>query len=408
MAIQSYATIAPMHLLHLSLTNFRNFIHLDTDLNQGPTILVGENAQGKTSLLEAIYYLAEANSPHASNDRQLINFLALEDSPPVARIVAEISKSDRLQRLEIRLILEPVGEAGDRRLRKEILINGIKRRTNELAGSFNAVLFLPKNLIIVEGSPSERRKYLNSALVQSDPVYADALATYQKVISQRNALLKKLQKRASSPDELEYWDEQLANLGATLMHLRALALRQLEKYAAEIHRNLTRSDDNLRLEYLPSYNQFPLPHNQLTETDVEFAVLSRETLRNGLLRELKKIRPAEIRRGVSLLGPHRDDFRFSVDGMDLRTYGSRGQNRTAMMALKLGEVQWHYEQTKEWPVLLLDEVLAELDPQRRDDLLQRVEKVSQAILTTADINMVNSQFREQAQIWKISNGQIHR
>lgn len=397
-----------MHLLHLSLTNFRNFIHLDTDLNQGPTILVGENAQGKTSLLEAIYYLAEANSPHASNDRQLINFLALEDSPPVARIVAEISKSDRLQRLEIRLILEPVGEAGDRRLRKEILINGIKRRTNELAGSFNAVLFLPKNLIIVEGSPSERRKYLNSALVQSDPVYADALATYQKVISQRNALLKKLQKRASSPDELEYWDEQLANLGATLMHLRALALRQLEKYAAEIHRNLTRSDDNLRLEYLPSYNQFPLPHNQLTETDVEFAVLSRETLRNGLLRELKKIRPAEIRRGVSLLGPHRDDFRFSVDGMDLRTYGSRGQNRTAMMALKLGEVQWHYEQTKEWPVLLLDEVLAELDPQRRDDLLQRVEKVSQAILTTADINMVNSQFREQAQIWKISNGQIHR
>ena len=127
-----------------------------------------------------------------------------------------------------------------------------------------------------------------------------------------------------------------------------------------------------------------------------------------MLRELKKIRPAEIRRGVSLLGPHRDDFRFSVDGMDLRTYGSRGQNRTAMMALKLGEVQWHYEQTKEWPVLLLDEVLAELDPQRRDDLLQRVEKVSQAILTTADINMVNSQFREQAQIWKISNGQIHR
>ena len=110
-----------MHLLHLSLTNFRNFIHLDTDLNQGPTILVGENAQGKTSLLEAIYYLAEANSPHASNDRQLINFLALEDSPPVARIVAEISKSDRLQRLEIRLILEPVGEAGDRRLRKKFL-----------------------------------------------------------------------------------------------------------------------------------------------------------------------------------------------------------------------------------------------------------------------------------------------
>jgi len=396
-----------MHLLHLSLTNFRNFIRLETDLKEGPTILVGKNAQGKTSLLEAMYYLSEANSPHATSDRQLINFLALEDSPPVARIVAEISKSDRLQRLEIRLILEPVGQAGDVRLRKEILINGLKRRTNELAGTFNAVLFLPMNLIIVEGSPNERRKYLNSALVQSDPVYADALAKYHKVVPQRNALLKRLQERVSSHDELEYWDEQLADLGATIMRLRAHALHDLEKYAAEIHRSLTRSDENLRLEYLPSYNQ-PLPNSQLRLTELDFASLSRETLKEGLLSELERVRQAEIRRGASILGPHRDDIRFSLDGVDLRAYGSRGQNRTAMMAVKLGEVRWHYARTKEWPVLLLDEVLAELDPVRRDDLLERVGKVSQAILTTADIDMVNSQFRQQAEIWRISEGRISR
>lgn len=396
-----------MHLLHLSLTNFRNFIRLETDLKEGPTILVGDNAQGKTSLLEAMYYLAEATSPHATHDRQVINFHALNDSPPVARIVAKIYKSDRLQRLEIRLILEPVGGAGDVRLRKEILVNGVKRRKNQLAGTFNAVLFLPKNLSIVEGSPSERRKYLNSALVQSDPAYANALSKYQKVIPQRNALLKKLL-HASSHHELVYWDEQLAELGASIMLSRALALRELEKYAADIHRDLARDDQTLRLEYLPSYNPASLPNNQPTQPETDLASLSTETLKDGLLGELARIREAELRRGVSILGPHRDDILFSLDGVDLRSYGSRGQNRTAMLALKLGEVQWHYVQTKEWPVLLLDEVLAELDPQRRDDLLERVGKVSQAILTTADIHMVNNRFRQQAELWEIRGGQISR
>jgi len=212
-----------MRLTHLSLTNFRNFARLDIDVPGGSVLLVGGNAQGKTSLLEAVYFLATFVSFHATSDRQLVNFIAGREPLAVARIVADYCRSseptssaaipERTHRLEVRLIQETNGLNGTPRLRKEILSDGVKRKASEAAGNFNAVLFLPHMLRVVEGAPEERRRYLNLLLSQVWPHYAWTLSEYNRALSQRNALLKQLAERGGDPAQLAYWDEQLATTG---------------------------------------------------------------------------------------------------------------------------------------------------------------------------------------------------
>jgi DNA replication and repair protein RecF len=408
--VLTYATIPTSMLLsHLSLTNFRNFIRLEADFQGGSTILVGANAQGKTSLLEAIYYLAGATSPHATSDRQLINFLTLKETLPFARIAAEFHLKDRLQRIEIRIILEPIGPLGEIRLKKEVLINGLKKRVGDLSGIFNVVMFLPQDMRIIEGPPEGRRRSLDFTLTQADPAYAAARQEYAKVLTQRNALLKQLQERNAVQDELAFWDEQIADHGATIMRSRAVALNELEEITSKIHTQLTRSSERLRLIYKPSYLPDTSPEYQLDlplETTLDLSTTSWEKLRTGLRSALQDTRRIEIQRGMTLLGPHRDDIRIHANGIDLHLYGSRGQNRTAMLAAKLGEVEWLLKKTGDWPVLLLDEVLAELDRDRREDLLSRLETAHQAILTAADLSMFTESFQEKAIVWQISGGRI--
>jgi DNA replication and repair protein RecF len=395
-------------LTHLSLTNFRNFIRLEADLPPGPTLLLGANAQGKTSLLEAIHYLVAADSPHATQDRQLINFLALEESPPVARLVGEVNRGGHATRLEIRLILEKAnGE--EPRLRKDVLVNGVRRRVGELAGAFNAVLFLPEDLRVLEGSPGDRRRYLDLALAQADPHYAAALGEYTRVLTQRNALLKQLAESAAGGDQLDYWDQQAAEVGARLFRGRALALRELEAAAVPQHTELTRGAESLRLEYLPALpaanpvdSQMGLPIDE----SPDWTSLSHAAWRDRLQASLVRLRPDDIQRGSTGMGPHRDEIRFLANGIDLRPYGSRGQNRTAMVSLKLAEVEWLRQRTGEWPVLLLDEVLSELDPDRRRDLLARVGQSQQALLTSTDVSPFDTDFRRRATIWKIHAGRV--
>ncbi len=398
-----------MQLVHLSLTNFRNFVRLETEIPSGPTLLVGANAQGKTSLLESIYYLAGASSPHATHDRQLINFLALRQDRPFARLSAEVRRGDRLQRIEVRIILDPAVAGGDQRLHKEILINGVKRRVADLAAGINAVLFLPQDLRVIEGSPGDRRRYLDAILSQAEIAYAEALSEYAKVLSQRNALLKQLQDRNGNDGQMEFWDEQLAEFGATLIRSRALALIEIERLAASIHHELSRGRETLRLDYLPAFDPAGHPQAQLglpLHAPVDRTGIARTVIRDGLLQALQACRREEIARGVTTLGPHRDDVRFASNGIDLRHYGSRGQNRTAMLSAKLAETEWLCSRTGEWPVLLLDEVLAELDAERRTDLLGRVAAAPQALLTAADAEMFSPAFRQRANIWKIDAGQL--
>lgn len=398
-----------MLLKHLSLTNFRNFIRLERDFSPGSTILAGSNGQGKTSLLEAIYFLTSATTYHAANDRQLINFLALEDDAPFARLVAELEASGRLRRIEIRIILNPTGKNGNARIKKEVLVNGLSRRIRELAGVCNAVMFLPQDMDIIEGSPGSRRKYIDSSLNQADPTYAVTLSEYNKVLTQRNALLKQIQERKAAEDQLLFWDNELSTLAAALIRMRSLALTELNDLAKPIHGKLTRDHENLQINYVPSYDPAARQDGQLglpIDTPLERNNISTEDIKQGMSEKFLMLRSEEIARGVTLVGPHRDDFTFRANGVDLRTYGSRGQNRTAILATKLSEILWLRNRTQEWPILLLDEVLAELDSERREALLGSIETVEQTILTGADASMFSSAFKEEATIWQISAGTI--
>lgn len=398
-----------MRVRHLSLTNFRLYARLESALPAGPLILVGANAQGKTSLLEALFYLATAQSHHAAVDRQLINFLALHEAQPFARIVAEVETQREVLRVEIRLIVDAAG--GEGRLRKEILVNGVKKRLGDLAGRVNVVLFLPQDMAIVEGSPSDRRRYLDLALSQVDATYNFALAEYGKILSQRNALLKQLQDRGGNADQLDFWDERLGEHGGLIMAARIAALAELEAIAALVHRDLTAGADSLRLAYHPAFDPTAAPDGQLglpLQVPVHQVGLSAPDIQARLRQKLQAARAEEIARGMTLTGPHRDEIRFIAGGVDVGTYGSRGQARTAVLALKLAEMEWMRRRSGEWPILLLDEVLAELDGNRRRDLLGRLNGADQVLLTTTDLNLFPPDFRERAAVWMIQSGAVVR
>ncbi len=396
-----------MYLTHLSLTHFRAFSRLDMDVPRRTLVLVGDNAQGKTSLLEAVYYLATFASFHAQNDRQLINFLAGSEALAVARIVADYQARGRGHRLEVRLIQDNGGYNSSGRLRKEILVDGVKRTVNEALGNFNAVIFLPQMLRILENGPEERRRYLNLTLSQAVPGYAQALSEYTQALSQRNALLKQLGERGGDAGQLVYWDLLLAQRGAFLVHARIAAVQQLEALAARIHHQLTRSAEVLRLDYQPSYDPLPQPEGQYAlplQTAVQRSGFSQEEICQGFTARLAGLHNEEIGRGVTTIGPHRDELRFLSNGIDLGDFGSRGQARTALLSLKLAEVAWLKEKSGEWPVLLLDETLVELDTQRRADLLETLGQCEQALLTTTDLNLFTADFVAQSALWQVQGG----
>jgi DNA replication and repair protein RecF len=401
-----------MFLKHLSLTNFRNFARLDVEVPPGAVLLLGANAQGKTSLLEAVYFLATFVSFHAESDRQLINFTAGREPLAVARIVAEFCRqepppSSGSHRLEVRLIQEANGINGGARLRKEVLLDGVERKASEAVGAFNAVLFQPQSLRVIEGPPEDRRRYLNLTLSQALPRYAAALTDYNRALTQRNALLKQLNERGGDSSQLTYWDELLTSSGARLIHGRAQAVQELERLAARAHTQLTRSAEVLRLSYQPSYDPLPQPERQYAlplNAPLDRSGLSVEKIQQGFMETLERLRLEEIARGVTTTGPHRDELRFLGNGIDLGIYGSRGQARTALLALKLAEVDWLKKKTGQWPVLLLDEVLAELDTQRRSDLLERLSESEQVLLTTTDLEAFSPEFIRRTRMWRIQDG----
>jgi DNA replication and repair protein RecF len=408
-----------MYLKHLSLTNFRNFTRLDIDMPTRVVLLTGANAQGKTSVLEAIYFLAAFTSFQTHADRQLINFTeARKASLAVARLVADYQRGRSRHRLEVRLILEPMGVLNGQRLRKEILLDGVKKPAHEVIGHFNAVVFVPQMSQIIEGAPDERRRYLNLALAQSTPVYARVLSEYNQALSQRNALLKALgerggssDKRSSPVDQLEVWDDALTRLGAQIILWRIEAVQQIERLAARVHHELTHGSEILRLSYEPAFDPLPKPDGQLglkMETVVNRSALKLNEIQDGFRERLRELRSEEIARGVTTIGPHRDELRFLANDIDLGHYGSRGQIRTSLLSLKLAEVNWMQERTGEWPVILLDEVMAELDLQRRTDLLKYVSASEQVLFTTTDLNLFATDFVEKAEVWKVHDGKVEK
>jgi DNA replication and repair protein RecF len=396
-----------MYLTHLSLTNFRAFSRLDMDIPRRTLLLVGDNAQGKTSLLEAIYYLATFTSLHAQYDRQLINFLAGRESLAVGRLLADYQRGASRHHLEVRLIQEANG-AGTR-FRKEILLDGVKRSVHDATGHFSAVIFLPQMTRIIDGSPDERRRYLNLALAQSVPGYSLALSDYARALEQRNALLKLLGERGGDPSQLLYWDEILAEKGSLLLHSRIAAVQGLETLAARIHARLTGRQEVLQLVYQPAYDPVAQPEGQFAlpmHAPANRSGFSREQIHQGFIDRLVAIRSEEIARGITTIGPHRDELRFLSNGIDLGDFGSRGQARTALLSLKLAEALWMKERTGQWPVVLLDEILAELDDRRRADLLDYLGECEQTLLTTTDLKLFSPEFVSNSTLWHVSQGVV--
>jgi DNA replication and repair protein RecF len=401
-----------MFLKRLSLTNFRKFTRLDVDIPRQVVVVVGANAQGKTSLLEAIYFLAAFTSFQTHADRQIVNFYeAKNNSLTVTRLIAEYQRSKSKHRLEARLILEPTGVLNAQRLRKEVLLDGVKKSVNEIIGHFNAVIFVPQMSQIVEGAPEERRRYLNLALAQSTPAYARILSEYNQALTQRNALLKLLGERGGSSDQLEVWDDTLARLGAQIILWRIEAVQQIERLASRVHNELTRGSEILRLSYEPAFDPLPRPNGQLglrMDTVVDRSRLELDEIRDGFRTRLRDLRGEEIARGVTTIGPHRDELRFLANDIDLGNYGSRGQVRTTLLSLKLAEVNWMKDRTGEWPVILLDEVMAELDLLRRADLLKYVGESEQVLFTTTDLNLFPTDFTQKAEVWRVEDGKVEK
>ena len=409
-----------MRLTQLALSNFRNYAQLDLRLPAGPILLHGANAEGKTTLLEAIYYLATSKSPHGTGDRQLLNWYADGPEHPLAvgRLTATVQPAGdaRPRKLEIRLIRELGGPNGPA-FRREVLVNGVKVRLMDLLGNLNVVLFLPEDVGLVTAPPAERRRYLDITLCQVNRRYCRALAQYNKVLSQRNALLKALWERRGRRPELEPWSAKLAELGAIVMHQRALLVADLDRRAGEIHfQHLTGAAESLRLVYQPQLepNAGNGGESFAAQVGDEAAADPAAWLRGaapaaiaGALCDMLAATVAQdLQRGVTLIGPHRDDLRFLVNGRDVADYGSRGQQRTAVLALKLAEVEWMESESEERPILLLDEVLAELDQARRAYLLERIGDAEQSLLTATDPAMFTGEFLARATRLEVAGGRV--
>jgi DNA replication and repair protein RecF len=405
-----------MYLTKLSLTNFRNYVRLSLDVPPGPILLRSDNAQGKTNLLEAIYFLATTRSAFARAERQLVNWQAMERDPlPFARLEGQVHRSRKQSRIDITLL---PGETGT--LRKEMRVNGVKKRALDVIGQLNAVIFLPEDIELITGSPSIRRRYLDATLCQIDPGYCRSLAIYNKVLTQRNALLKQLAEQGSSEtlsrrgeDQLLFWDEQVAEQGAFLIMRRQEAILALDQLGRSRYRLLGDQSETFRLHYAPSFDpqhrplldyQRPLSLEELLPSEQVQPNLPEIT--TAFMAHLRQARREEIARGVTVVGPHRDDLHFTVDGVDMTLYGSRGQQRTTTLALKLAEVDLMRQATGESPLLLLDDVMSELDAKRRARVMAMVDGVEQAFLTTTDWNDFTQEFRTQAHLLQVRDGQI--
>ncbi|MFM9106687.1 MAG: DNA replication/repair protein RecF [Chloroflexota bacterium] len=368
-----------MHLTRLELEQFRAYERLDLRLQPAGLRLHGANASGKSSLLEAIVMLATTRSPRSGSDRETIRWGSGQEFgvAPFARLLATVERRDGPVEIEIRLQgdTDRAGVA-----RKSIRINGRPSRASDAVGQLKAVLFSPEDVSLASGSPSGRRRHLDLSISQTSGAYLRALSRYGRVLEQRNGLLRALQKERAAPGaphvagQLAFWDAELLDHGSVVTACRALAIARLSAFADERFRSVT-GGSGLDLAYLPGLGGEPVA------SDREFEHL-RLAVRRRFEAELERRRGEEIRRGVSVVGPHRDDFAFRSGGVDLGVYGSRGQQRLAVISLKLAETALMAELAGEPPVLLLDDVMSELDPVHRRMLEHAAGSVAAQVIVT--------------------------
>ncbi len=402
-----------MHLRHLALTHFRNYARLELDLPLGLTIIQGQNAQGKSNLLEAIVYLATSKSLRAGSEQELVGWQALDEPYPFARLAAEIMRDGKSVHLDITLL---PGQ-GNGRFRKQVRINGVNKRAMDLVGMMRTVIFRPEDVDLVSGAPGQRRRYLDIALCQMDQAYCRALSRYQKTLAQRNALLRNLAERggAGASEQLRFWDEKLVDTGGLVIARRQQFIIELEREAALLHLDLSGGVERLHLRYLPAFDPGHAPASAsasyprtqtLRQRGVAYGDLTIDQARASFIAHLQAARARDLAAGMTLLGPHRDDLGFYLGERNLRAYGSRGQQRTAALACKLAEVAIMTRVSGESPILLLDDVMSELDGSRRAMLLQVISSARQAIVTTTDWQPFASGLLAEAYRLQVCEGRV--
>lgn len=388
-----------MYLSHLILNDFRNFKRLDLPLGRGLSLFYGENAQGKTNLLEAIAMLATSNSFHAASDREVINW----DAPDrIARIVAEVERREDEVKIEIVVIdakdtIHGVPTASlmpgsPERQRKRIKINGATKKAVDLIGQVTVVLFAPTDLRLVDGSPEDRRRFLDRALCQIRPHYCAALTKYRKVITQRSALLKRIRENQEDPRMLDYLDEKLTEWANLIIYERRRMVDALNQHVDQLQASISGGRESLRIVYRPSFAMD--------------AIWNTIEAIEHYRKQLSEARRREIQQGVCLLGPHRDDLEFMVNDVDMLTYGSRGQQRTAALSAKFGELAFMQAATGEEPILLLDDVFSELDAARREFLLNQALQHEQTLITATDYRGFSEEILAKAHRYQVVAGEI--
>lgn len=390
-----------MYIQHIILTNFRNYRHLEAALSPGVTILCGSNAAGKSSFLEALVMLATTRSPRAGAEREVIHWNAPAELglPPFARVAGRVQRQEELLVLELAVqrVLDAQGQPSGR-CQKRFLVNRRPVRAREMAGRLQVVLFEPEDLNLITGSPARRRRYLDMALMQSDVRYWQALQRYQRVLLQRNRLLHRWQGQAlpgGAREEVAFWNREMVQSGAYLVVARQRLVTTLGPLLEEMHARLAGAPARLEMAY-----RHHVPCNP--REDVEGVAYA-------FRQALERIWPREVERGMTLMGPHRDDLTFSLEDKDLAIYGSRGQQRTVILALKLAQVEWLRQQSGQWPVVLLDDVLSELDPERRAYLQGwLLEGRCQVVVTATDLQVFRPILLQQAAVYRVVAGAWER
>ena len=361
-------------------------------------LVQGNNGHGKSNLLEALYLLVIAKSQRASTERELVRreSVGVEFFSQVAAVVQREDGPVRVQVDFKNTVTESRGVDTENRLhvQKYVRVNGIPRRASELVGEINAVMFSAQDLDMVYGSPGLRRRYMDILISQVDREYLRAVQRYQRVVIQRNHLLKGIKAGRSRPSDLEFWDGELVKSGSIVVARRRDALDALSEGAARTHATLTDDGDTLELAYRPSVNL----DGRHTPEDIGEAMQE----------SLAEVRSREIAQGFSVRGPHRDDFQLLLDGMDVGLYASRGQARTAVLALKLAEAEYLNHARNRQPVLLLDDVLSELDAPRRRLVLERVSGYGQVFITTADVDVIEPGYLSRMTRFIVHRGRLER
>lgn len=371
-----------MFIKELQLRSFRNYESLDIKFDNQVNVIIGENAQGKTNLLEAIFILAFTRSYRTSQDRELIYW-----KEEFAKITGTIEKQNKKQ-LPLEIIFHKTG--------KKAKLNRIEqKKLSDYIGAINVVMFAPEDLSLVKGSPQIRRRFIDMELGQIEPLYIYHLGQYKKVLRQRNNYLKQLQfDRKKDRTFLHILTEQLAEHAAIVLYRRFNFLKLLRKWAIPIHYQISRELEVLQIVYDSTID--------VSEADDEVK------LEEKYLEGFSKLEENEINRGTTLLGPHRDDLTFFINDKDVKLYGSQGQQRTTALSLKLAEIDLIHDQVGEYPILLLDDVLSELDDFRQSHLLSTIAGKVQTFVSTTNIDGIDHETLDKAAIFLVNDGKISK